>query len=86
MLLTITCTCVVVLPITLNLDVLGVHCEAKKLLNKLAFCSKSDTSSPLARTGGIMGVFLLLKNFFYVFHVFMFNLCTKCTASGICLL
>ena len=44
------------------------------MLNKLDFCSKSGTSSPLTRTGGIIGAFLLLRNLFmidqYVFYVF----------------
>ena len=45
---------------------IAAHWEAKYLLNKLAFCSKSDTSLPLTRTGGIIGVFLLLENLFMI--------------------
>ena len=36
------------------------------MLNKLAFCSKSDTNLPLTRKDGIIGAFLLLKNLFMI--------------------
>ena len=45
---------------------IGVHREAKWLLEILAFCLKSDTSSPLTRIGGVIGIFLLLKNVFMI--------------------
>ena len=57
------------------LFLIGVHYEAKQLLNKLAFCSRSDTSSPLPRTDGIIGAFLLLRNLYmidqYVFRTLL---------------
>ena len=36
------------------------------VVEDISFCLKSDTSSPLARIGGMIGIFLLLKNLFMI--------------------
>ena len=41
---------------TVDLDT-GVHWEAKKELNRLAFSLKSDVTLPLWKIGGIIGIF-----------------------------
>ena len=38
---------------------IGVHIEAKKLLNRFAFSQKSEIKLPLTSKGGIAGIFLL---------------------------
>ena len=45
---------------------IGVHREEKCLLKILAFCLKSDTSSPSTRRAGTIRIFLLLKNLFMI--------------------
>ena len=37
------------------------HCEAKKLLKRLAFVVKSETTKSFTIKGGILGIFLLPK-------------------------
>ena len=45
---------------------IGVHWEAKKLLQRLAFSVKSDTISLFTNRGGINGILVPLKNDFKI--------------------
>ena len=46
---------------TLKLDT-GVHWEAKYELNRSAYSLNPDITLPIWKSGGILGIFLLLKN------------------------
>ena len=49
-----------------------VHCKAKLLLKSSAFFSKSNTTLPSKKTGGIIDIFLLFKNLF-IFLLFIID-------------
>ena len=51
---------------------IGAHIEAKWFLKILGFCLKPDTGLPLIIIGGMIGIFLLLKNLFMI-HQYLFE-------------
>ena len=51
---------------TRHLLITGAHGEAKHELKSSAFSAKFGTTSPSTRIGGILGIFLLLKNRFKI--------------------